>query len=80
MPFQVTEGVIALSGACTIEEAEELYEAVRGVPEPSFDLSGSGYLHTAIVQVIMASGGAIVARPPEADAVIDACFAAPRPA
>lgn len=75
MPFEVKEGTLALTGACTIEEAESLHEAVRDFgEEPIFDLSGVGYMHTSIVQVLMASGGTLGAMPAESNPVLDACL------
>ncbi|KQT69073.1 MULTISPECIES: hypothetical protein [unclassified Aureimonas] len=80
MPFEVREGVVALKGACTIEEAEALHEAVRDLGDARFDLSGTSYMHTAIVQVILASGGTLAARPAEVDPVLGACLDTLRPA
>ena len=38
MPFRIDDNVISLDGHCSVEEAQPLFEALRGVDEPIFDL------------------------------------------
>ncbi|MCW6511557.1 hypothetical protein [Lichenifustis flavocetrariae] len=72
MPIRTEDSLIALDGHCTIEEAEALFEILRGIEEPVFDLAATNTLHTAIVQLIMASSG-VVRNIPD-DPVLAACF------
>jgi len=65
MPMRIEDQVISLEGHCTIEEAQDLYDSVRGFEEPVFNLAGVESLHTAIVQILLASGGAVVGVPPD---------------
>jgi len=41
MPFTMDGEVISLDGHCPIEEAQPLFDALRGVDEPIFDVSSS---------------------------------------
>ena len=72
MPFQISGAEIALEGHCSIEEAQMLFEAVRGVEEPIFDLMRTQSLHTAIVQIILASSGRV--RNAASDRLLASCF------
>ncbi len=72
MPFRIDDDVISLDGHCPIEEAQPLFEALRGLDEPIFDLGGTQTLHTAIVQLILASPGSVRGTP--ADRWLAACF------
>ena len=65
MAHSIADYVVTLTGACGIEEAEELHAALCGVHEPVFDLAGATVLHTAIVQLILAAGGQVQHAPPE---------------
>jgi hypothetical protein len=73
MPLRMLDHTIHLEADCSIEEAEALYEAARMIDQPIFDLAEARHLHTAIVQVIMASGGTVRGLPP--DAVLHGCLA-----
>jgi hypothetical protein len=72
MPFTLDDDVISLDGHCPIEEAQPLFEALRAVDEPIFDVSRALSLHTAIVQLMLASAGAVRGAP--ADLWLAACF------
>ena len=72
MPFRIYDNVITLDGYCSVEEAQPLFEAVRGVDDPIFDLGGTRGLHTAIVQIILASRGGLRGVP--SDPALAACF------
>lgn len=56
MPLKITRGRCVLSGAATIEDAEPLVGWLAGHPEKAVDISAATYLHTAVLQVIAASG------------------------
>jgi hypothetical protein len=70
--MNIVENVIRLNGPCAIEEAEALHQALCGIERPIFDLTEAAYLHTAIVQLIMASGGMVRGLP--TDLALAACF------
>jgi len=72
MPMNVVENVIRLNGLCAIEEAEALHQALCGLDHPIFDLSEAAHIHTAIVQLVMASGGMVRGLP--TDLALAACF------
>ena len=73
MPFTMDGDVISLDGHCPIEEAQPLFEALLGaVDAPIFDVSRALSLHTAIVQLILASPGSVRGAP--ADRWLAACF------
>ena len=72
MPMNVVENVIHLNGLCAVEEAEALHQALCGIERPVFDLTDAAHIHTAIVQLVMASGGIVRGLPP--DLVLAACF------
>ncbi len=78
MPFRVLDDTVFLEGHCSIEEAEALHEALKAIERPVFDLGTAGHLHTAIVQLLMLSGGTMRSLP--ADPVLEACLAARPPA
>ena len=72
MPFTMDDDVISFDGHCPIEEAQPLFDALRGVDAPIFDVSRALSLHTAIVQLMLASAGAVRGAP--ADLWLAACF------
>jgi hypothetical protein len=63
-------GVIVLDGACPVDDAETLLQLLQAQPDSPVDWSGCSRLHTAVLQVLMASappmrgecGDAFVAR------------------
>jgi hypothetical protein len=65
MPMRIEDQAIWLEGHCTIEEAQDLYDNVRGLEDPVFNLAGVETLHTAIVQILLASKGAVVGAKPD---------------
>lgn len=72
MPFTMDGDVISFDGHCPIEEAQPLFDALRAVDEPILDVSRALSLHTAIVQLILASAGSVRGAP--ADRWLAACF------
>jgi hypothetical protein len=47
---------IELSGACSLEEAEQLFQYLSENPAAVVDWSSCEQAHTAVIQVILASG------------------------
>jgi hypothetical protein len=72
MPFTVSGDEIRLKDPCPVDEAEALYDALRALANPVFDLSEAGHLHTAVVQLILATGGQVRGVPD--DLVLRACL------
>jgi hypothetical protein len=54
------EGTIVLDGRCPVEDAESLLQLLHVAPEASVDWRRCGYLHTAVLQVIMAARPVLV--------------------
>jgi hypothetical protein len=52
---QETNGTIALVGVCPVEDAEPLLQLLQAAPNAPCDWRRCGYLHTAVVQVILAA-------------------------
>jgi hypothetical protein len=65
MPIAYAEGLATLTGACTVEEAEPFLDWLRTTPEPAVDLAGCAAPHSAIVQLLLATGPRIAAPPPD---------------
>jgi hypothetical protein len=51
-------GNVILEGACTVEDAEPLLQLLLANPTPAVDWTACSQLHTAVIQVILASGAA----------------------
>ena len=51
-------GTVILEGACAVEDAEPLLQMLQADPMPAVDWTSCSHLHTAVVQVILASGAA----------------------
>ena len=51
------EGIVILGGVCAVEDAESLLQMLQATPAASVDWTQCRQLHTAVLQVIMASGG-----------------------
>lgn len=51
-------GNVILEGACTVEDAESLLQLLLANPTPAVDWTTCSQLHTAVMQVILASGAA----------------------
>ncbi|WP_407527906.1 STAS domain-containing protein [Methylobacterium oryzisoli] len=73
MPLDLSSDRIALSGLCTIEEAEPLLAALRDTADPVVDIAGLERAHTAILQVLMACRPVLSGAP--RDPVAAACLA-----
>lgn len=63
MTVRVEKTVVVLDGVCPPEEAETLQAALVGRKRRRVDLSACAGLHTAVLQVLLASGADIVAPP-----------------
>ena len=72
MPMRIEDGVITLDGHCAIEEAQPLFDLLGGIDAPIFDVTQAKSLHTAIVQLILASSGSV--RGASASPLLAACF------
>jgi hypothetical protein len=72
MSFTLSADTVYLGHSCSIDEAEALHQALAGMDQPIFDLSSVAYLHTAIVQLVIAAGGSVL-NPPD-DPVLAACL------
>lgn len=50
-------GIVILEGACDVEDAEPLLRLLQQAnPAPAVDWTTCSHIHTAVVQVILASG------------------------
>ena len=49
---------VILEGVCTVEDAEPLLQLLLAKPAPAIDWATCSQLHTAVFQVILASGAA----------------------
>ena len=49
-------GAVILSGVCAVEDAEPLLEMLQATPAAVVDWTRCRQLHTAVFQVILASG------------------------
>ena len=58
MTIEVKDGILHLVGRCGAEEAEELLQLLLERPWP-VDLARCESLHTALVQIVSASGAGI---------------------
>ena len=72
MTIDYQEKRVALSGICTVEEAEDLLGWLVKHPQAEVDLSGAEHLHAAVVQALMALAPRLVGQP--ADAFVARCF------
>ena len=52
------EGIVVLEGVCGVEDAEALLQMLQATPGADVDWTQCRQLHTAVLQVIMASGNA----------------------
>lgn len=55
MTVRIEAGVAYLEGSCPVEEAEVLLEVLLAHPGIPVDWSGCRHLHSALVQVLMAT-------------------------
>jgi hypothetical protein len=72
MAIHIEDNVVSITGHCPIDDAESLFETLRGIEDPVFDLSHATTLHTAIVQMVLASSARIRGMPTEK--VLESCF------
>jgi hypothetical protein len=49
------DGTIMLEGDCPVDDAEALLQLLQATPAAPVDWTGSRYLHTAVLQVILAA-------------------------
>lgn len=49
-------GTLVLEGVCPVEDAEPLLEMLQNMPTAGIDWTQCRQLHTAVLQVILASG------------------------
>lgn len=73
MPFSIDGARVKLEGACSAEEAPDLFQALIAIERPLFDLDQVAHMHTAVAQVLIASRGRLEKRP--ADRTLAACLA-----
>ena len=57
------DGTVELHGVCPIEDAQTLHEHLLSVPDSPVDWRACSQAHTAVIQVLMASG-AVLRGPP----------------
>jgi hypothetical protein len=65
-----TAGAILLEGACPDEDAEALLEYLAAYPAAQVDWRACEAAHTAVIQVLMASGAQLLG-PPRGQALRD---------
>jgi hypothetical protein len=53
-------GAIMLDGACPVEDAEPLLQLLQTMPAAGIDWRQCGQLHTAVLQLVLASGRALI--------------------
>lgn len=66
MTVAMRQGIIHLEGSCPSGDAEELLQLLLAHAAASVDLRTCDAAHTAVVQVLMAAGRAIVGPPRDA--------------
>ena len=49
-------GTLILDGVCPVEDAETLLQLLQTVPDAAVDWTQCRQLHTAVLQVVLASG------------------------
>ncbi len=52
------DGAIVLDGVCPVEDAEPLLQMLQSMPAAQLDLRQCRQLHTAVLQLVLASGRA----------------------
>jgi hypothetical protein len=56
------DGTILLEGVCPVEDAESLLQMLQATPAAPLDWTRSNHLHTAVLQVILATRPTLVGR------------------
>ena len=74
MPFAIDGASVKIQGQCSVEEAQDLFQALIAIERPIFDLDAVEYMHTAIAQLLIASRGRLKKAP--VDPTLAACLAA----
>ena len=54
------DGIVVLDGVCAVEDAEPLLQMLQATPGAIVDWTQCRQLHTAVLQVIMASGNSTI--------------------
>ena len=54
------DGAIILDGRCSVEDAEPLLQLLNATPQAPCDWSRCSHLHTAVLQVLLATRPALV--------------------
>jgi len=54
------DGVIVLGGVCSVEDAEPLLQMLQTMPAAQVDWRPCHQLHTAVLQLVLASGRVLV--------------------
>lgn len=70
MPIRHLKLTAIFEGVCTIEEAEELKTWIGDRRHVLVDLSDAGHVHTAIVQVILASNAVRITAMPQGNPLL----------
>lgn len=55
MTVRLEGNVVYLAGRCRVEDAEPLLRHLSGPEQPIVDISKAEHLHTAVLQVLLAS-------------------------
>ena len=63
MPLVFTEARVRFEDVCTVEDALPLLEFLKGIDAPEVDLSACTYLHTALLQLLLAARPGMAAQP-----------------
>ncbi|MBB1251410.1 hypothetical protein [Rhizobium sp. G21] len=63
MPIRKLKKKTVLSGNCTVEEAEEIFQWLIGNSKSELDMTGVTHLHAAAFQAIVASGVRVTTLP-----------------
>lgn len=53
-------GAIVLNGDCPVEDAEPLLQMLQAMPAAQVDWRQSRQMHTAVLQLVLASGRALI--------------------
>jgi hypothetical protein len=67
MTVEVKDGVVAASGTLTVDEAELLLQLALAHPGAAADLGACDHVHSAALQVLMASSLRIIRWPEHAE-------------
>lgn len=63
MSLRIEGSLIRIEGRCRLEEAETLLDALLRLDSPRVDLTGCTALHTAVVQILLASRVPVAGQP-----------------